>query len=327
MPDTSTYILDLRDIVRTLVTELAEPTEIWLFGSRAQQTGSKRSDVDLLLIDPDGILLHASLVEWLQADEEQRSPLDIFLSRDGRIADSVVNGSVLRSQASVAEMVGGLLLWSRAAGMAEDPALPWLQEFRKGVTYAMSVIPTNFSSTLRQLPGELDRLGLPNTLLGTDWGTVARRCADILAAAADATTRLQVRAPNLNRVSAYPRNEYDAQNLFFLALRPWLMDLEINPFLIRYAGQEKSADLGAARSSLIIEVKFVSDAGTSAAIIKQLSGLAGLYAQPGHVKAVIFAIVVTCDANWDSVKIDHDFSDLGRLPIVLTRSIRLPQPP
>jgi hypothetical protein len=236
MPEARTYLIDLRDVLRALVTELPNPLEIWFFGSRAQRSGSKRSDVDLLIVDPDASLNTAVLMEWLMADEEQRSPLDIFLTRDHRTADSIVNGSALRSSTTaVAEMVGGLLLWSRDTGLVEDATIPWVQEFRLGITYKKTLIqvPADFSSALQLLPKELARMGLPYTLLGTDWGTVAMRCADILAAAVDATNRLLLRAPTLNRTTTHLSDEYDAQNLFFLALRPWISDIELSPFQVR----------------------------------------------------------------------------------------------
>ena len=321
MPEAATYIVDLRDVIRSLVTELPEPLEIWFFGSRAQRTGSKRSDVDLLIVDPDASLSSAAVVEWLGADDEQRSPLDIFLSRDQRIADSVVNGSVLKSTTAVADMVGGVRLWSRDTGLVEDSTLPWIQEFRRGVMFQKTIIPTDFSSTLQQLPSELARMGLPDTLMGTDWGTVARRCADILAASVDATNRLLTRAPTLNRSTTRLENEYDAQNLFFLALRPWIRDLELNPFQIRYAGQGKFADLAGAGSRLIIEVKYVSDASSAAAVIKQLGGLGDIYSEAARSKAIVFAIIVADFEGWDGVKIDHDFTRLASVPVILTRSI------
>jgi hypothetical protein len=187
----------------------------------------------------------------------------------------------------------------------------------------MTIVPTDFVTTLQRMPEELARLGLPDTLLGTDWGSIARSCADILAAAADACSRLLTRAPTLNRDTATLRNEYDAQNLFYLALRPWLRDTELNPFVIRYGGQEKSADLAAARSALIIEVKFVSDASSAAAVVKQLAGLSDLYKQPSHVKAVIFAIVLKPAVAWDAVSIDSTYTNLAQVPVVLTRTIRI----
>ena len=140
MTEATTYLVDLRDVVRALVTELPQPLEIWFFGSRAQRTGSKRSDVDLLIVDPDASLSPAALMEWLAADDEQRSPLDIFLSRDPRTADSVVNGSVLRSATTVVDMVGGVRLWSRDTGPVDDSTLPWVQEFRRGITFQRGVL-------------------------------------------------------------------------------------------------------------------------------------------------------------------------------------------
>jgi hypothetical protein len=156
---------------------------------------------------------------------------------------------------------------------------------------------------------------------------VAHRCGEILTAAVDAAGRLLTRASVLNPKTAYPRDEYDAQNLFFLALRPWLPDLELSPFHARYAGQRKFADLAAAEARLVIEVKFVSDAGSAAAVTKQLAGLADMYSQVAQTRALVFAIVVAHDAQWDGVKIDHEFSNASRSPVLLTRSIRLPAPP
>ena len=118
-----------------------------------------------------------------------------------------------------------------------------------------------------------------------------------------------------------------SQNLFFLALRPRIPDMELSPFQIRYAGQSKYADLAGARSSLVIEVKYVKDASSAPSVTKQLPGLADLYSQQPLAKAILFIIVVAHGAEWDSVKIDRGHSNLGRLPVILTRSIRLPPEP
>jgi predicted nucleotidyltransferase len=320
---TTTYLLDLREVIRSLTTELPAPAEVWLFGSRAQQTGSKRSDVDLLIIDLRARLTTESLVAWRQADAD-REPLDLFLSRDGRIADSVVNGSLLKDEASLTDLLGARLLWREGEGLELRGPIPWVQEFRKGVNYAMTIIPTDFTTSLNYLPAELERMGMPNTLLGTDWGSITLRLAKILTAAVDATTRLSTRATSLTRAAASLRDEYDAQNLFYLALRPWLPNVEQNPHVITYAGQSKFADLSAAGSRLIIEVKFVSDASTAAAVTKQLASLADLYGQPSQTRAVLFVIVVKHGVSWDHAKIDHDHTNIASNPVVVTHSVRLP---
>jgi predicted nucleotidyltransferase len=324
--NTSTYLLDLRDVVRSLVSEVGEPTEVWLFGSREQETGSKRSDVDLLLVDSDGRIGTERLISWRSARSE-RQPLDLFISRNGRVADSIVNGSVLRDEKSLSTLLGARLLWSRHAGLVDDPSLPWVQEFRSDVNYQMTIVPTDYTAALQQLPHELERLGLPNTLLGTDWGTVLSGCADILARSVDTTTRLLGRAKGLTRAAAYPNDEYDAQNLFFLVLRPWLPDMEQNPFEIKYAGQKKYADLAACQSKLIIEIKYVSDASAAAAVTKQLQGLIDFYGQVPQAQALLFMIIVTHGAQWDAHQIDYNHTNLNRRPVVMTRSVLLPSPP
>lgn len=319
-------MLDLRDTVRELVSQLEQPDEIWFFGSREQQTGSKRSDVDLLLIDRKAVLTQSALTYWRSADAK-REPLDLFLCHDDKTAISAVNGSRIRGHGRVVDLLGARLLWSRSTGIVEDTAIPWRQDFAIGVNFKMTILPSDFSTTIGQLPAELARMKLPDTLLGTDWASVALRCASILEGSVDATQRLVTRAKNLNRTSAYPNDEYDVHNLFYLTLRPWLPDLELNPFQVKYSGQQKYADLAAAKNQLVIEAKFVSDTGSAAAVVKQLSGLADFYNQAPNVRAMIFAIVVGHDAQWDSYKIDNDHTVIGRSPVIVTKSIRLPSPP
>lgn len=84
---------------------------------------------------------------------------------------------------------------------------------------------------------------------------------------------------------------------------------------------------GGARSSLVIEVKYVKDASSRADALKQLLGLADLYAQQPLAKAILFIIVVAHNVKWDNVKIDSGYTNLDRLPVILIHSIRLPSEP
>lgn len=319
MPTSNTYIVDLRDIVRSLVTELGDPDEIWLFGSRAQETGSKRSDVDILVVDTRMRYNINKLLKW-RNESNDRQPLDIFLSRDGCHADSVVNGSALKHESGLASLLGARLLW-RFGELVDDVEAPWIQEFIKGITYAMTVVPTDFLTTLRQLPVELSAMGLPNTLLGIDWGAIAISCADIAERLVDAVGRMGRRAPNIHPGTIRIENEYDAQNLLFLAIRPWLTDLELQPFVVRYAGQSKSADLAAAKSALVFEVKYVSNASEAAAVTKQLAGLSDIYQLNPGIKALLFIIIVKSYKKWDKCKIDSDHTDISKNPVIVTRTI------
>jgi hypothetical protein len=98
--------------------------------------------------------------------------LDFFISHDrvdsaeGQMATSAINGSVLPRRHDRAGGLGALLLWSDGA-LSDQGGLAWTHEIDVSIEFAMTIIPTNFSDTLNALPSELNRLGLPNTFLGT----------------------------------------------------------------------------------------------------------------------------------------------------------------
>jgi nucleoside phosphorylase/predicted nucleotidyltransferase len=82
--------LDLRAAVELLTTHIAGVREVFLFGSRRYQTGSVRSDIDLLLAGDQ--LPPASVVAAIARDID--SYLDVFIAR-GSTALSAVNESVI----------------------------------------------------------------------------------------------------------------------------------------------------------------------------------------------------------------------------------------
>lgn len=323
MSGSTTYLIDLRDLVRGLVTDVVGIQEIWLFGSRGYRTGSIRSDVDLLVVVPKDRAIARELLRWRDADEAHQ-PVDIFMSRDPRSAESLVNGSLLHSETPLSEKLDAQLLWTSTEGMSSQPDDLWRQEFRNDVDYKMTVVPTDFTNTLRQLPGQLDRMGLPNTLMGTDWASVALQCAEILSRTVDANSKLHKHASHVKRDTGKTWAESDFQNLFFLALRPWLPDTELEPHVANFGGQKKFADLCCVDAQLLIEVKVVSDASSSASVAKQLNGLREMYQQSIRVQAVVFIVIVKNSAPWDDVKLDSLHTSLSARPVVVTRTIRLP---
>ncbi len=309
-----------------MITEVGEPEEIWMFGSRAYRTGSTRSDIDLLLVDRKNEIRRNRLLEWRENDVTRRKVLDFFISRDGHMAESVINGSVLPHRADLPTELDAIPLWRN--GSFESDGL-WQHDVDADTDFKMTIIPTNFSRTLAELPGELARLRLPNTFMGSNWQSIAMYCSDVAVRAVASIAQLGRRAKCINTERAYPTDEYDVQNLLFLALKPWLPDLELSPMLIKYADQKKFADLAAVQSQLVIEVKFVkaNDPSGNAQVVKQIAFLGNLYRQSASVKAVIILIVIEWDATgWDGSKIDHDHTDWNHSPVLLTRSISLPKP-
>jgi len=109
--------LDLAEAVELLAERIAGLHEVFLFGSRRFQTGSARSDVDLLLVG-DG-LPAASVVAGVAREID--SYLDVFVVHGG-VAQSAVNESVIASAdfASLRRMLDALPLWRRDCGWIAD---------------------------------------------------------------------------------------------------------------------------------------------------------------------------------------------------------------
>lgn len=105
--------LDLRLVVERLGAELAEVDEVHLFGSRRFQSGSTRSDIDLLICG--GRLPVASVVAEVARDLD--TYLDVFIDRAGR-AESAVNESVITANGTAAlrDALDAVPLWSRDSG-------------------------------------------------------------------------------------------------------------------------------------------------------------------------------------------------------------------
>jgi len=144
-------------------------------GSRAHGTRSTRSDIDLFVLDPAAAIDDRRLYAWRLENREERGALDFFISHDradsaeGQMATSAIDGSVLPRRRDFARGLGAVLLWSDGA-LSDHGGLAWTHDIDAGTEFAVTIIPTNFSGTLSALPGELNRLGLPNTFLDSDWG-------------------------------------------------------------------------------------------------------------------------------------------------------------
>lgn len=120
------------------------------------------------------------------------------------------------------------------------------------------------------------------------------------------------------------KTEYDFQNLFFIALKPWLPGLGREEITIWYDEQEKRADFNLFGSQLIVELKHVRDANTKSAVSKTLLGLQNFYEKHPNVRVVLFAILVDRKVELDDAKWESDFTFTERAPQIWTRILRAP---
>lgn len=126
--------INLRELVYK-ISEIDKIEEIYIFGSRGYETGSLRSDIDILVYAPSG--LRRDEVMPIMEEEEA---LDIFKTTNKTEAESFANDSWLKRD----DIVAGLdakLLWSRTNG--ESTLLERYKEIMvlRDIDFKMSYMP------------------------------------------------------------------------------------------------------------------------------------------------------------------------------------------
>lgn len=311
---------NLRDIIGDLVTKWPAIESIHLFGSRARRTGSYRSDIDFIVYSQTP-LPAADVAPWLN---EVYNPVDLFETNDLRLARSLINGSsIVATTGTVIQKVDAVSLWTRAESFSATFD-QWQQFTIIDATFIPTIFPISrdFAEVANSYHKKLHDLGLPDTHLGFDWRDVGRSLAVIVQHAVNVPARLGKRAKNISVANLVFSDEYDFQNLIHLILRPWLPSLESEPFVIKYAGQEKNADFSILGNNLVIEAKVIRSATEQASVVKQLAGLADLYSTGPNIKCLLFLILVDVAVKLDCLKIEKDFSnELKSAPIILVKVI------
>lgn len=126
--------INLRELVYK-ISEIDKIEEIYIFGSRGYETGSLRSDIDILVYAPSG--LRRDEVMPIMEEEEA---LDIFKTTNKTEAESFANDSWLKRDDIVADL-DAKLLWSRTNG--ESTLLERYKEIMvlRDIDFKMSYMP------------------------------------------------------------------------------------------------------------------------------------------------------------------------------------------
>lgn len=126
--------INLRELVYK-ISEIDKIEEIYIFGSRGYETGSLRSDIDILVYAPSG--LRRDEVMPIMEEEEA---LDIFKTTNKTEAESFANDSWLKRDDIVADL-DAKLLWSRTNG--ESTLLERYREIMvlRDIDFKMSYMP------------------------------------------------------------------------------------------------------------------------------------------------------------------------------------------
>lgn len=321
---------DLKSLLTDLVTTEREINEVYLFGSRAYRTGSHRSDCDLIIrIDPSAKTKSSDLRDFATS---RCSALDLFLCTDAR-AVSCANDSYVFATTfgDLVKKLDAILLWTREAGFTDfafEEGRSWVFEVAEGVDFFATVLPgaalTDQAWIMKSQA--VEALGLPTQpYVGDTLDKSAMMIGEIAKRMIVAPKNLSPNGQAKVGWTVNLQNEYDCQNLFYSVVRPWLPELGREEVTIEFDGQKKKSDFSLFGGKLIIELKFINDGVSKAAVVKTLDGLRNFYKRNGNVGFLLFVVYLkegTVDV--DGAKWEAEFSHKASLPRVLTMVVPVP---
>ncbi|WP_027583425.1 hypothetical protein [Bradyrhizobium sp. Ai1a-2] len=290
---------DLHDLTAQAAKQF-QLKAIYLFGSRRFKTLSLRSDIDIFFV-PASYIKSSDLRQFRH---ETCLALDIFLLENGR-ATSAINDSYIEldDDEAVIEVTRAVKLWSDEDGDSTDPDISWIQTYADHLNFQETVLPNvRLVRSLDSLKVRLDQQGLPTApVIGEDEEEIARRLIET-ARVTGGFRKADFPGKGAARDSFViaPQSEYDFQDLFWIATKPWIGQVAREHVEIVFDGQKKKSDFSLMRSRFIIEMKLAKDKNDAREIAKTLEGLAGFYRQHSNVRMVLFIIYAHKDAEIDS---------------------------
>ena len=96
-----------------------------------------------------------------------------------------------------------------------------------------------------------------------------------------------------------PSSEYEFQDLFWIAAKPWIQSISRERVEIVFDEQKKKSDFSINGSRFIIEMKFAKDVDDKRSIVKTLDGLSRFYSENANVQFLMFIIYARRAAQID----------------------------
>jgi predicted nucleotidyltransferase len=319
----NTTVIDLHHVGDALSQRFPAIESLWIFGSRRFGTRSLRSDIDVLVRAGD----HIRPGDLRQEIRKLCSALDLFLAENGK-AISCMNESFVEAPSftQLTQKLDALCFWSTDLDEV-NPDAPLRHEVIEDIEYPETVMlgneahPSRWGKSVEDYFRQIESELLPiRPFLGEDVFEVA----DLLLSVCERMTSVtQVLESRRTRASWVPKlnSEYDAQDLFYLTVKPWLQDLSREEVTLRFDGQDKRSDFSAFQSRLVVELKYVDDANSKAAVAKTLAGLANFYLQHPNIRVLIMVVFCRRHADVDAAKWSTDFSQIRPSQRVVVRVI------
>lgn len=318
-------IFDLEAIIKILAGKFAEIESIYLFGSRGYETGSTRSDIDILLTTTARIQ-PAKLRDFTL---EHSTALDLFILDDGK-AISVANESFLQAKDNdeLIKRVDAVLLYDRDSGSSAELQRRKKIEVDKRINHKLTSLPNGTAeywevSALQKYFKAARQNGLT---VKPYLGVSTEEASEFLISVIRSLTEVNKTVTNHGQAkTGWTKNlqsEYDFQNLFWITVKPWLPNLSREQTAIIYDGNKKQSDFSLFNDQLVLELKHIKDDGDKRETVKTLEGLKTFYTLHPNIRRLIFAILVDKTVDLDDKKWEADFSYPDERPSVVTVIIR-----
>lgn len=319
--------------LKALLTPLVEAErgieEIYLFGSRAYNTGSLRSDCDLLVrISPNVNTKGSDLRDFAVG---HCTALDFFLCSEAR-AVSCANDSFVYAATfdDLVTKLDAVLLWTRSGSFADFAFADtgnWTFRTAAGAEFTMTTLPDSAVTEQAwfQKIKSVEAAGLPaRPFIGDTLPKAVATIENIARRMIFRPDQLGQRGVAKDGWTVNLQSEYDCQNLFFTVVKPWLPELGREEVEIYFDDQAKVSDFSLFQGRLIIEMKFVQSDAKMREVVKTLDGLKRFYTRNANVGCLLMIICVKPGVAIDGAKWEAEFSYRSASPSVITMVVPVP---
>ncbi|MBY5326887.1 nucleotidyltransferase domain-containing protein [Rhizobium leguminosarum] len=303
--------------------------EVYLFGSRAYNTGSLRSDCDLLVrVSETGRVKYSDLRDYAV---EKCPPLDFFVATGGR-AYSCANESSVAAPTfeDLVKKLDGILLWSKDGGFSNfefSMQSKWVFDTLRQSKFPASSLPdfALWDDTWKDVMKKTEAERLPvRPFMGDTLDKVVAQITDVARKMVMKPEDLGGNGVGRAGWTVNLQTEYDCQNLFWTVVKPWIPELSKEPVIIRYQKQEKRADFAMVDGRLVIELKYIESETKKREVLKDLAGLSDFYQRNGNIRCLLLLIYYREEAVIDAMQLESDYSFFHTRPSVIAHLIKLP---
>lgn len=313
---------NLEEIVNFLINENSSIQKIYLFGSRGYDTGSLRSDIDILVISEKAI----GDLPLRDNIHHVYPPLDLFISTDNKTARSLANGSVLNLRSNytdIVEQIEGKLLWDKQNNFNENISRYRIQKTKKNIDFRMTIIPNPDNSLhddLNKCLNKITNTGFRPFFSGKNVLEISQTIINMIKDTFVKPNLFAKKAHSFSFDLLKINREYDFQNLIQLILRPVFPSIQPEPVQIKIDNNNKIADFSIYDNKIIIEAKYIYDTSSKNSVLKTINGLADFYSTNSNVKSIIFLVLYNPDVQLDRVQLEGKFSNYSsnNLPIYIS---------